>query len=287
MLFDGAPIGPGASLPAVVGQYFALASDYGDATGNPTACASAAATTRLDPDLYTSSCPAGASGVVPGPSPCSTETDGGVPTDALLCGGSADDAAMAVSGLAAADVWVSRIEGIVTASSASDVPVSVVATAPSSPVLTASGYASDCAETPAAAPTSLPSSPPSSSRAGPSSESQAASSVAPTAAEGCSGVADSCASSDSTDDGTDDSDECGGGSSSPGSDSCGSDASSSSDCATAGRARRPRGRSPVSRVALLLVAGLAVARRRGSRARFRRESSSEAESRRAARCRSG
>jgi hypothetical protein len=275
LFFDGAAIGSGATLPAVVGQYFSLARAYGDATGDPTECATAAIAGQGDSDPYVAACPVGTLGIVPGPSPCSTDadaeastdSDGGAPIDALRCGGSADDAALAVGGLAAPGIWVSRIEGIVTPTSASDVPLSIAATPPSSPVVTASGYESICGESPVTSPTTPPPELPS----GPtvyspqpqqsSSPSASSSGVGAAAAEGCSGGADACASSQSTDDESDDGGDCGGDSSTSGDAGCSGDASSSSDCATGGRIRRRRGRSPVSRVLMSLVAGLAFARR--------------------------
>ena len=280
LLFDGAAIGPASTLPAVVGQYFSLARAYGDATGDPTECATAALSGQADSDPYVAACPVGTLGIVPGPSPCSTGADGGVstsedggaPIDALFCGGSADDAALAVAGLAAPGIWVSRIEGIVTQTSASDVPLSIAATPPSSPVVTAGGYESTCGEAPSLSPTAPPTFSPPAGPTGPLQQPQpssnsSASSVGAAAAEGCSGGADACGSSQSTDDDSDDSGACGGDSSTDSTDACNGDASSSSDCATGARIPRRRGRSPVSRVLMVLVTGLAIVRRRSSRSR--------------------
>ena len=286
LFFDGAATGPGATLPAVVAQYFSLARAYGDATGNPTECATAALAGQGDSDPYVAACPVGTLGIVPGPSPCSTDadaeastgSDGGAPIDALLCGGSADDAALAVASLAAPGIWLSRIEGIVTQTSASDVPVSIAATPPSSPVVTASGYESICGEPPVPSPTTslpvLPPSGPTPSWQQPQQSSNSSASSTGTgvaAAEGCSGAADACGSSQSTDDESDDSGGCSGDSSTDGDAGCsGGDASSGSDCATGGRIHRRYGRSPVSRVLMALVAGLAIVRRRCGTARRRR-----------------
>jgi hypothetical protein len=276
LLFEGAAIGSAASLPAVVGQYFSLASGYGDATGDPTECTTAALAGQEDSDPYVAACPVGTLGIVPGSSPCSTGADGGVatgpdgraPVDALLCGGSADDAALAVAGLAAPDIWVSRIEGIVTRTSASDVPVSIAATPPSSPVVTASGFESSCGEAPFLSPTPptvLPPSGPTGSSQQPQQSSNSSAGVGTAAAEGCSGAADACGSSQSTDDESEDSSDCGGDSSTDNGGACNGDASSSNDCATGARLHRRRGRSPVSRVLMVLAAGLAIARRRARR----------------------
>ena len=283
-LFDGAVIEPGATLPAVVAQYFSLARAYGDATGDPTECAAAAALSgRGDSDPYAAACPAGALGIVPGPSPCASDADGGIsadmdgggPIDALFCGGSADDAALAVGGLVAAGIWVSRIEGVVTQVSASDVPLSLSATPPSSPVVTASGYASSCEEgpfpsfTPPA--TFLPPAVPTGSSQQPqqsSNSNTAGSDFGAAAAEGCSGAADACGSSQSTDGESDDAGgDCGGDSSTGSDDACSGDASSSSDCTTVARMHPRRRRSPVSRALMLLAAALAIVRRRRALAR--------------------
>jgi hypothetical protein len=277
LLFDGAAIGTSETLPAVLAQYFALAQAYGDTTADSNECATAALSGQFDSDPYVAACPVGTLGIVPGPSLCANDADGGVstdrgaPIDALFCGSAVDDAALAVGGLAASGIWVSRIEGIVTQTSASDVPLSLTATPSSSPVVTASGYSSSCggqapppsftpppAFVPPPFPTGTSQQPQQSS-----SSSTSSSDVGATAAEGCSGAADACASTASTDDQSDTSGDCSGDSSSTSSDdACNSDASSSNDCATGARTHRRRGRSPVSRVLMVLVAALAVLRRR-------------------------
>ncbi len=263
LLFDGVPIDPNSTLPSVVGGYFALASAYGDATGDPAACTAAA-----------------------------RATDGGVAVDALTCGGSSDDATVALGSLTASDVWVTRIDGLVRRGSASDVPLSIQPAAASSPVVTAGGYESPCeappAPTPPApvptppAPTSQPPFvPPPVWTPPPDPGSQPVQSPAPTGpdvgavAEGCGAIADGCAassdSSDSNNDGCSSASSTGDGSggsdpSGDGSDTSGgcgsSDSSGSSSCTTASRARS-RARSPASRVLLLLVGAAAIARRRG------------------------
>jgi hypothetical protein len=271
LLFDGAPIGAETSLPSVFGAYYALASAYGDATGDATACTAAAYTTKSDANPFAASCPAGALGVVPGPTPCPRDDDAGAPVGALFCGGTSDDAAFAVAGLAASDVWITRVEGLVTPSSASDVPICVQAAPPSSPVVTAGAFATACGALSTTPPSSGPSAsipPAASSPPSTSSGSSSSGEAAPAVAEGCGAVLDSCSSSDSSDDESDDSSGCDSDSKSDddSSSGCGSSdsSSSSSDCATGGRVARSvrRGRSPVSRLVLLLVAGAAVARRR-------------------------
>ena len=274
LLFDGVPVGAGAApLPPVLARYFALATSGGDAGADPAACAAAADATRTNATPFAAECPAGALGIAPGPTPCAPTGDGGASSEAMRCG-AADDAVFALAALSPADVWVTRIEGIVTAASAQEVPLTVTAGAPSSPVVTAAAYASTCepappppssSPSPAPAPTPSPSPPQGSDSSG--------SDVAPAVAEGCgAALADSCSSSDSSsEDGG--SGGCGSssdppsdGSSSSGSCGSGSGSSdpSSSNCATASR---PRGRSPFSRVLLACAAAAAVARRRRPRRR--------------------
>lgn len=55
-------------------------------------------------------CPAGALGVVPGPSPCEDAGDARAPLGAFSCGDATADAALALAALAPDEVWVSRID---------------------------------------------------------------------------------------------------------------------------------------------------------------------------------
>jgi hypothetical protein len=269
LLFDGVSLGPGAAapLPAVLAGYFTLSHAYGEETAEPAACSAAAYETRTDSAPFAAECPAGALGIAPGPSPCAASGDGGTtPADALRCG-AADDAVFAVAGLSPANVWVTRIEGIVAAATATDVPITIATVAPTSPVVTAGAYASTCvAPTP---PEALPppaSPPPAAQPSQPPSSDSSAADVAPAAAEGCAAIADSCGSSDASDDDrsggcSSSSDPPSDGSSSSGGCGSGSSDQSSSNCATASRPR-PQGRSPVSRVLLGCAAAAAMARRR-------------------------
>ncbi len=275
LLFDGALVPGSTALPAVVAQYFTFAGAYGDASGVPWDCTAAAYAAHGSSTPYAVSCTAGALGIAPGGiSPCA-ELGDGVPTpvDPLLCGGSADDAAIAVAALTPADTWVSRLDGIVTAGSGSDVPIAVAAATPSSPVLTASNTGASCIapQEPAGAPGG--------GAAGgtPPQDSQSGSDVNPgdaaAAAEGCGMALDSCSSEDSSSDeggsggcskSDDDDDSSGGG--------CSDDSSSSNGCETArsssgaaATSHRRRGRNPVSRVLIGLVAAGAIVRRRRSK----------------------
>jgi hypothetical protein len=297
LFFVGAPVDAGPSLPSVLGSYFTLAAAYGDTTGDASDCATAARATNGEPGDYESECPQGALGVAPGPSPCAAAEGGGVPIAPPLCAGTADDAALAVAALPDTDVWITRIDGLLTAASASSVPVTVAPTPAFGPVVTASGYAFACATSPDAS-ASEPPAPPPSPVVPPAPTTYAPStpppSQGPAVAQGAGAVgaaagSDACGATGGSDDGSDGSgcasdpspgssddgsnDGSGCGSSDPSSGSsddgssdgsgCGSSGSSSNDCTTQGRAGRARGRSPVSRGMFLLAAGLAVARRRG------------------------
>jgi hypothetical protein len=267
LLFDGAPIASTWSLPPVLAEYFALASTYGETQADPASCAVVAAGTSSGTIPFATECPEGGLGTVAGPSPCDGEDAGGASVTPLRCG-AADDAVVALAALSAADVWITRIEGMVPAST-NDVPLAISSTTAASPVVTSGGYDVSCPSAPAPVPPRSSPQPPGAPPPGPSNAPAVTSgaSAAP-AAEGCAEVmGDACSSSDSgSDDGssgcdsssqTDDSS----------SDGCGSsDSSSSSGCSTAGRrSARPAGprRSPVSRAALLLSAIAALARRRG------------------------
>jgi hypothetical protein len=135
---------PFVSLPSVIGGYYALASQYGDIATAPAICAAAAESTEAATAPYASACAPGALAVVPGPLPCAASDAGATPVASLACG-AAVDAALAVGGLSPGDLWVTRIVGIVTATSASNVPLVGAGAVPESPVSTASGYVMECA----------------------------------------------------------------------------------------------------------------------------------------------
>jgi len=137
VFFQPTTITSGLTLPAVASNYYALASTYGDTTADPDACNSAAQATMDDASPYAAACPGGALAVVPGPSPCDVVSSAGeTPYDGLVCGG-AVDAALAVALLPPSNVWVTRWAGAITATSASNVPLTGVEGAPVSVVLTA------------------------------------------------------------------------------------------------------------------------------------------------------
>ncbi len=279
LFFTGARIVGSTSLPTVLSQYFTLAARYGDATGNADECIAAAGSTRNDDGSYASTCPGGVLATAPGPSPCAPGS-AGIDVSSLACGGDSSDAALAVATLSPGQIWVSRLEGLVTLESAADVPV--VASPPpapdstgsQSPVLTASGY--DCASAPSTPSTGgAGAAGGGASSAGDPSGSNG-SAAADVASNGCGAVLaglDSCGG-DSSDSSSDDScgsdssgdSSSGGCSSSEGGDSgggCSGDAGGDGSCRTA----RPvhHGRSPVSRILLVCAAAAAIARRYSGR----------------------
>jgi hypothetical protein len=147
ILFEPTVAAPGSAvtLPAVLDAYYALAKTYGDTTVDPASCVSAAEGTETDPSSYMAACPAGALAVVPGTSPCGAATPGQVPIVPLVCGTNAVDGALAVANLMPESLWVTRIVGLVTPTSAADVPLIAAAATTKNPIVSAAGYASDCA----------------------------------------------------------------------------------------------------------------------------------------------
>jgi hypothetical protein len=135
--FRPTTIASGLTEPAVVSDYYALASSYGDTVADPQACDTAAELTIDQTPPYAPACPAGALAIVPGPSPCTPSAAVvQTPYEALVCGG-AIDAALAVASLSPSNVWVTRWAGVVTAASASNLPLLAGSTQPIGLVLTA------------------------------------------------------------------------------------------------------------------------------------------------------
>jgi hypothetical protein len=98
-----------ASIDAVVTTYASRAAAYGDASGDPAACALAMASALAGVLPVADVCPRGELAVV-GPSVPCTETVGAGEADPekLRCGPEADDLALALSGLQPANAWVTR-----------------------------------------------------------------------------------------------------------------------------------------------------------------------------------
>ena len=293
-VFEGVGIPGGGEVPSLTQSYFARAFAYGDATSPASACASAASSWATSQFPVAVACPPATVGRVGSPggeAPC-TETVGAgeLSPDAFRCGGTSDDLALALSGLAPASAWVSRARSVVAAGAfGADAAIAVAgATAgdDTGPVYTCSAYGGACAgagggvSSSGVAPGGGSSS--SSSGAGSSSSSgdpgtdpgvSTAGAVAGAALEssdGCGGSSDSsdgCGGSpDSSDESSSDDGSCSGSSSSSSSsssDSCSGD-SSSSNCAVWGvKPSGARGRSPTSRILVLMAVFAFLLRRRG------------------------
>ncbi len=247
-------------LPSVLAQYFWLASTYGDTTGDPTDCDSAAQSVRSSTAPFAALCPAGALGIAPGKSPCTSNGGDGTAVDPLRCGEGADDAAFAVAGLSAQGVWITRVDGLVTTESAGDVPVVGATSAGLGPVVTAGGYASTCA----APLPSVGSSPSGNTGGGGSGGDVGDPDPAPdptaadlSSADNSSGACDGSASDDAGDgcscDGSDAGDAC---------DGAGDLSGAGGDCEIPRHTNR-RTRSPLSRMVVAAAVGAAILRRRG------------------------
>jgi hypothetical protein len=142
-LFDAASVASGVTLPSVLEGYFTLAQKYGDTASDPSACTAAAGATATADASYQAACPSGSIATVPGPSPCSASTPSGAPVSPLACG-TAIDGALAVATLSPSAIWVTRMAGLVTDSSAVDVALVDGGQAPQSPALAAQGYLGTC-----------------------------------------------------------------------------------------------------------------------------------------------
>ncbi len=98
------------AIPAVVAEYFARADAYGAATDDPDACTSLVVGVLGEPAVLGAACPRADLGVVGGGPACVEAPAGGEVDPVLLrCGGDADDLALAFSGLAGEDAWLTRI----------------------------------------------------------------------------------------------------------------------------------------------------------------------------------
>jgi len=274
LLFTGAPVEGAASQPPVLGTYYTLASSYGDTTGDPTTCLAAAMATSQDPTSYPETCPGGRLAVVPGASPCPEEAGSDAGPPPLTCGAS-DDATLAAGGLSPQQIWVTRIAGIVTQESASDVSLALSsAVASQSPVLTAGQCAPEEGSTPTSGGGGGGGAGSSGSASTGNTTGTTAADVADTGCAAALGGLDGCDSdsSDSSDGGCD----CGSGSDSggcdSGGDSGGCDSGGSNDCSTARRSHRSK--NPISRVLLFLAVAAAVKRRTGTMARKQRQARS-------------
>jgi hypothetical protein len=284
-VFVGEPLPDGGDVPALSQSYFARASAYGDASEPSSTCVAAAASWAASTSPVAVACPPAAVGRVgsaSGDVPCvETVGPGEIAPGAFRCGGTADDLALALSGLHPGGAWVSRARSVIEPGAfGRDTGVTTAGASgavASGPVLECSTWAS-CPPAGGVAPGTPGGSPGTSSSTGGTDPGVSAAGTVAGAAldssDGCGG--DSSSSSDgcggSTDSGGDSSSESSGScsgdtssssSSSSSSDSCSGDSSSNSNCAVRGASPSGvRGRSPTSRAALLLVAIAFVLRRR-------------------------
>jgi hypothetical protein len=305
ILFRATPVPGEPSVPALVGAYFGRAHTYGDAADDPDTCAAHALAVATSASTVAPACAPGALAVVGLGAPCEEVVGAGqIAPDVLRCGGSADDLALALSGLAPGSAYLSRGRSIIPAGVfGQDVPLHPTAGAEHGPVVTAAGYDPPCGAAEGG------SSATGAGELGVGAGTGAAGAIAgagansgysggtdvpadpvavvdPGVGGACGGDSsssesgDSCggdsssssSSSSSSDESSSSNDGCGGnssGSDSSSNDSCGGSggsgsSSGSNDCSTGGR--RSHGRSPVSRILLsmALIAGLS---RRASRRR--------------------
>jgi len=256
--FTPTPVSMSTPLPSVLAQYFWLASAYGDTMSDPTECASAAQGVRSSTAPFAALCPTGVLDIAPGQSPCTVDAGGDTAVDPLRCGDGADDAAFAVAGLAAQGVWVTRVDGLVTAESAGDVSLVGATSTDLSPVVTAGAYASTCT----APPPPPSSSPPDNGSGGGGGGGGGDPDPDPGAADLSSAddSSDACDGSDSSDAG--DSCSCDGSDVGDACDGAGDLGDGGGDCGIPRHTRR-RTRSPLSRMVVALAVGAAILRRRG------------------------
>ncbi len=142
-----APPGQITPIPPAADAYYSIAAQLGDTTSDPASCAHSAAEARVAGSIGMPVAPACASGLlarVPldgGADPTCTEKPqaGTVDADTLRCG-AADDFAMAMSGLLANQVGLTRLSGVLGSKSTTDVGIEHLPADPRSPIVAASTY---------------------------------------------------------------------------------------------------------------------------------------------------
>ena len=98
-----------ASIDGLVTAFFERTAAYGDGLIDPTSCISAAAVAMTSSSPVAASCARADLGVLdPGVACVESVPPGRVDPAKLRCGGSADDLAVALSGLAPTEVWLTR-----------------------------------------------------------------------------------------------------------------------------------------------------------------------------------
>jgi uncharacterized membrane protein YgcG len=285
VIFQGLPV-PGANpTPALATSYYFRAAGYADTTSDPDTCTNDADAIAQSDSTVAPACPSGSLARAGDGSTCQEIVGGGeLDPSALRCGGTVDDLAMALSGLAPGQTWLTRTRSaLAPITMGQDASVTAATAAgPYGPVVTASAYAEPCTASGGSSSGSNQSgassgtgsgSPGSSGNEGnggsgswsdPGGGSSGGVAAGVTAAAGIANATSEA------------SDGCGGDSSDSSGDSCGGDSSSSddsgggcdgsSDDSGSCNVSPPR-HSPTSRIGLVLVALAALARRRGRRGR--------------------
>jgi hypothetical protein len=300
ILFQATSVPGSAQIAAVTDAYFARAGKYGDAADDVHACAASALAVAASSSTVALACPPGALATVGPAGRCQEVVAAGeIAPDVLRCGGIADDLALALSGLAPGQAYLTRARSVIPAGLFGHDTLLQPASDERGPVVSAAGYTVACvpqggggqgvsvvaggwgtgalgfgvtagASGGTEAPPDSVTDPGSGGAGGDDSSGDSSS------GESCGG--DSSSSTDSSTDSSSSGEGCGGGTSS-GSESSGSDTSSSDSCSGSGGSgsssdsnncstggRPTRGRSYVSRVAIAL-AFLAGALRRRTRRR--------------------
>jgi hypothetical protein len=140
-LYENTPIAGGkGTIPGVVTSFFTRAASYGDGDPDPAKCMTAAASAIQSSATVAEACPRADLGVVDGASACVEEpTFGQLDPDLLRCGDGADDLAVALSGLAPQNVWLTRRSMLLPkGATGASWPVSFSNDVPRSPVVVAS-----------------------------------------------------------------------------------------------------------------------------------------------------
>jgi hypothetical protein len=128
-----------ATIDSVVSTFFERAAAYGDGNFDAAACIATAEPTFSAAAPVAEACPAAALGVVPPATTCIESPGTGKTNPSLLrCGPGADDLAIALSGIAPKNAFLSRHAMVIPAGGAGvDTVVGFPSTATTSPVITA------------------------------------------------------------------------------------------------------------------------------------------------------
>jgi hypothetical protein len=244
-----------AAIDGVAGTFFERAAAYAEIGADPVACTTQAAIALASSAAVATSCPRADLGVVDGVESCAeAPVRGQIDPAALRCGTLADDLAVALSGAAPAQIWLTRTTVLVPAQGVgTPYAVSFEDDAAASPVLTAETIdVSECEQGEGGSGPSLPPTSSSSGGSGSPRNPEPGSSGGVSSGDGSSGDwvfvdASGCSCSGTYeyveyDDGSEDvpaestssGDDCGDDSSSSSEDDCGGDSSesaeSSDDC---------------------------------------------------------